>query len=293
MASDLPPGHVVDLGDLGMIGVRDLGPRDRPVVFLLHGWTATADLNWHRCYDTLRRDYRVVAFDHRGHGRGIRTRKSFRLEDCADDVVAVADALGIDNFSAVGYSMGGPIAQLLWRRHADRIDSLVLCATAPIFTGKPVEKWSFLGLTGFAALARVTPENAREWLTGRLYLSRRMSDWEPWAIQAAASHDWRMLLEAGKAIGNFSSVDWIGSVDVPVSLVVTMRDGVVSRQRQTRLFELIEHAEVFRVDGDHDSAMAVPEFVPALQRALDAAHENIDIATENSATDDTSDPAAT
>ena len=252
--------------------MRDLGPRNAPVVFLLHGWTATADLNWFRCYDALRSGYRVVAFDHRGHGTGIRTRKTFRLEDCADDVISVADALEIDRFTAVGYSMGGPIAQLVWRRHPHRVDGLVLCATAPIFTGKPVEKWSFLGLTGLAALARVTPGTTREWLTDRFYLNRKVSDWEPWAIQAASSHDWRMLLEAGKAIGNFSSLDWIGSVDVPVSLVVTMRDRVVSVDRQTRLYELIEHADVYRVDGDHDSAMATPAFVPTLRRALSSVH---------------------
>ncbi len=60
-----------------------------------------------------------------------------------------------------------------------------------------------------------------------------------------------------------------------VSLVVTMNDSVVSRERQTRLFELIDHAEVFRVHGDHDSAMAVPEFVPTLQRALGSVHERM------------------
>ena len=79
---------------------------------LLHGWTATADLNWFTCYAPSAEQFRVVALDHRGHGRGMRSRKTFRLEDCADDTVAVCDVLGIDSFIPVGYSMGGPIAQL-------------------------------------------------------------------------------------------------------------------------------------------------------------------------------------
>ena len=270
----LPAGRPVDVGDLGTVEVREFGKADGPVVFLLHGWTATADLNWFRCYEPLSERYRVVAFDHRGHGTGLRTRKRFRLEDCADDVVSVADALGVDRFTPVGYSMGGPIAQLTWRRHPDRVTGLVLCATAPIFTGRRAERWSFLGLTGLAALARVTPEQAREWLTDQLYLNRKVGEWEPWAIREAASHDWRSVLEAGKAIGSFSSLDWIGDVDVPVSLVVTMRDRVVSQRRQTRLFELIEDADVYRVDGDHDVVVAgAHHFVPTLQRALVSVHE--------------------
>lgn len=249
--------------------MRDFGRRDGPVVILLHGWTATADLNWFTCYDALAEHYRVIAYDHRGHGGGLRTKKRFRLEDCADDAVLVADALGVDRFIAVGYSMGGPIAQLVWRRHPERVDGLVLCATAPVFNGERVERWGFAGLTGLAALARVTPEQARSWLTDQLYLNRKADQWEPWAIREASRHDWRMLLEAGKAIGSFTSEDWIGSLDVPSSLVVTMHDRVVSRRRQTMLFELIADADVHRIDGDHDSCVAeADQFVPALMRSL-------------------------
>ena len=46
---------------------------DRPVVVLLHGWLVTADLNWHAAYAPLHEaGYRVLALDHRGHGRGLR-----------------------------------------------------------------------------------------------------------------------------------------------------------------------------------------------------------------------------
>lgn len=236
---------------------------------LLHGWTATADLNWFRCYDALAEHYRVVAFDHRGHGRGLRSRKPFRLEDCADDAIAMADALGVTSVIPVGYSMGGPVAQLMWRRHPARVDGLVLCATAPYFAGRREERLSFVGLSGLAALARVTPVGARTWITKQLYLQRKTSQWEPWAIQQASTHDWRMVLEAGSAIGGYSASEWIGNIDVPTSLVVTMRDRVVPVRRQVRHFEEIPGAEPFRIDAEHGAAVANAEqFVPTLVRAL-------------------------
>ena len=266
----LPTGRFVDLGDRGTIIVRDFGGRPgAPVVVLLHGWTATADLNWFKSYETLGEHFRVIAFDHRGHGTGVRTKQPFRLEDCADDVADVTTALGVDRFIPVGYSMGGPIAQLVWKRHHERVTGLVLCATAPYFAARRNERRMLLGLTGLATMARLAPESAKVWLTEQLYLQRKTMQWEPWAIQQAATHDWRMVLEAGSALGNFSSTDWLAEVDVPVSNVLTMRDQVVPLRRQVKLFELIPDTEAFRVDGMHDAAVAnADRFVPSVIRAI-------------------------
>ena len=268
----LPPARFVDLDERGTIMVRDFGGvPGAPVLVLLHGWTATADLNWFKCYEGLGERFRIIAFDHRGHGTGVRTKKPFRLEDCADDAVDVAAALGVDAFIPVGYSMGGPVAQLVWRRHPERVTGLVLCATAPYFAGRRTERRMLLGLSGLAAVARLAPEQAKVWLTEQLYLQRRTMQWEPWALQQAAPHDWRMILEAGRAIGNFSSSDWLHEIDVPVSTVLTMRDQVVPLRRQAKLFETIPDAQAFRVDGMHDAAVAnADRFVPTLIRSVES-----------------------
>jgi pimeloyl-ACP methyl ester carboxylesterase len=66
---------------------------------LLHGWTATADLNWGACYAGLAPQVNVVALDQRGHGRGI--RGPFTLEACADDAAALIGALGHHDPTAI------------------------------------------------------------------------------------------------------------------------------------------------------------------------------------------------
>ena len=250
------------------------GPPGAPVLMLLHGWTATADLNFFPCYEALGRHFRVIAPDQRGHGRGIRSNKPFTLAACADDAAALADQLDVPTFIPVGYSMGGTVAQLMWKRHEQRVRALVLAATSGYFVSTRQERFSFLGLHGLGLLARITPTDARSRITERVYLQRKVSNWEPWAAAQLEQHDWRTILEAGGALGSFNSRDWIRTVDVPASVVVTMRDRVVPVKRQLRLFEMLPRAEAFNVDADHDAVYArADEFVPTLVRACLSAVE--------------------
>src|SRR5438270_14015042 len=106
------PARTVTLPGVGELFLRDTGGGGPPVM-LLHGWTASADLNWWGCYDDLHgAGYRVLAIDHRGHGRGLRTDEPFTLEACASDAAAAIEALDCAPATIVGYSMGGAIAQL-------------------------------------------------------------------------------------------------------------------------------------------------------------------------------------
>ena len=268
----LPPGRDVALSGRGITFVRELpGPPGAPTILLLHGWTASADLNWFACYAPLARHYRVLAIDHRGHGRGIRTRSRFRLADCADDAAALIDQLGTGPVIAVGYSMGGPIAQLLWHRHRDKVAGLVLCATTDRFSSGTREGRAWLGgLQMMARMARLTPDVVLQSLSRRV-LSARVVDGplSEWVRNEIARGNPRSLLEAGTAIGRYDAGPWIGAIDVPTAVVLTELDTVVPPGRQRRMAAAIPGAEVFPVAGDHAVCAAdARRFVPALLGAL-------------------------
>lgn len=248
--------------------VRDApGPPGAPTLLLLHGWTVTADLNWFACYRRLAETYRVVAMDHRGHGQGIRSRRPFRLEDCADDAAALAAELGIGPLIPVGYSMGGPVAQLLWRRHPDLVAGLVLCATATSFAGPDTRsRVTFSGLLGLSVAARLAPEPVRRQVTETL-IRRRLhgASLAEWGTTQMQRSDPAAVLEAGWAIGRFQSADWIGEVDVPAAVVVTTLDQVVDPRRQRALADALPGARRIDVEGDHAVCVTEPgRFVPAL-----------------------------
>ncbi len=270
----VPAGRAVELPGRGRTFVRELGgPEGAPTAILLHGLAATGGLNWFASFRPLSERYRVVALDHRGHGRGIRTRR-FRLADCADDVAAVADALGVERFLAVGYSMGGPIAQLLWWRHRERVDGLVLCATSRNFRGSVGDRVRFagLGLLGLGlAVPGVVTASGRGWSTvANLVAARMPESLRGWAWRELAGHDPRSVLQAAEAIGRFSSHAWIESIDVPVAVVATAQDELVPLRRQLKLARSIPTAVLHPVDGDHMVVARSPgSFVPALVEACD------------------------
>jgi pimeloyl-ACP methyl ester carboxylesterase len=271
----LPLGRRVSLPGRGTTFVRDVpGPPGAPVVLLVHGWVASGGLNWFQCFEPLAAHYRVLAPDLRGHGRGIRSRRRFRLADCADDLAVLLDELDIPSAIVVGYSLGGPVAQLLWRRHPDKVDGLVLCATSHVVV--PGQQAAVLFTSTMAALAGTT--KAGQWMTRipaagvrRLVPSgpaNRPSTMQAWARAEIARHDVRMLLEAGQALGTYSARRWIGGVDVPTAVVVTARDRAQLPINQLLMALAIPGASIHRLDDGHIGCTR-PTFPPVLLAACD------------------------
>ena len=221
---------------------------------MLHGLGATGGLNWAGSHLFLSDRFRIVTIDHRGHGRGIRTR-DFRLEDCADDAAACIDILGLERPIVVGYSMGGPVASLLWRRHPRKVGGLVLCATSASFRGSPGEKIAFraMGVAGGAPM--YLPKRFIRFggaVIGSVPMPRAgLAGDIRWAVDEMAGHDPRSVLQAAAQVGRFDANPWIGQVDVPTSVIVTTGDQVVPAARQFELARSIGHASVYRVEGGH------------------------------------------
>jgi 3-oxoadipate enol-lactonase len=236
------------------------GPPGAPTLLLVHGVTLTSALNWGGIVETLGQRYRVVLVDQRGHGSGLPCG-AFRLEDCADDLAAVAEQLGIDRLVAVGYSMGGLIAQLVWRRHPDLVAGLVLCSTARNVSGSPWEQSASLMMPGLVTAAMWMPAAVamRADLIGTALLDSECdSAQRRWALSEMRRTSLVDALSAMQAVSEFSSHTWIGSVDVPTAVVVTRHDRVVHPRRQWKLARALPDPTVVELDGGHDVFLHSP-----------------------------------
>ncbi|WP_435771254.1 alpha/beta fold hydrolase [Nocardioides sp. SYSU DS0651] len=254
---DLPEGALVDLPGRGKVFAIDTGaPRPgAPTLLLFHGLATTSYLTWFSTIDELRRDYRLVMLDQRWHGRGILSDR-FDIDECVDDAAALLDVLGIDEVVAVGYSMGGALAQVFWRRHPDRTGGLVLASTAGCWRGSLGDA-VFYPVLGLANAALRSHYRTRVGLVhGALpEVPPRGTDLSAWAWAELRSTSAWALPEVLGALGSFDARPWLGEVDVPVAVVVTARDRAIPTVRQRALAAAIPGATVHEAPGGHASVV--------------------------------------
>jgi pimeloyl-ACP methyl ester carboxylesterase len=270
--TEVPPrGRMVDLADRGATYVVDLpGPHpDAPTVVLLHGLGVTASLCWAPTVGPLNEHARVVMFDQRWHGQGIFS-PHFTIEDCADDVDAVLAALGVEDAIITGYSLGGAVAQMVWSRRPARVSGLVLCSTARNWQGNAGERLFFPFMNVVSRSMRTfSHRRAAERFEKRGSRDIHTDDVLAWALDEMRSVSGWSVAHALNAVGQFDSSPWIGSVDVPTSVVITRGDHAVPTRRHRRLADAIPGAQVFEADGGHTALMFAAEtWVPTFVEAV-------------------------
>jgi 3-oxoadipate enol-lactonase len=113
-----------------------IGPDDAPVVLLGPSLGTTHEM-WSPQVELLSGQFRVVAFDHRGHGS---SEVPYSIEDLGGDVVELLDELGVEQASYVGISLGGAVGLWLAENAGDRFHRFVLMCP-PAYTAADAQMW--------------------------------------------------------------------------------------------------------------------------------------------------------
>ncbi len=258
----LPPAEIVRLDGRGEFFVRvHRHPRpDAPVVVLMHGWTASADLQFVTAYESLAEMCTFIALDHQGHGRGLRTAEAFDLGAVADDTYLVARALGIEHAYVVGYSMGGPLAMLLAHRHPDFVRGLVVQATALEWLATLRERiyWRLLPLTGTALRTWIYRRVLRRATRRLLPDGHQLSPYLAWFEGEMTRADPFAVVEAGRALGRHDARPWATGLGVPAASLITTEDRLVPPRKQRALATAM-NATVRELPADHFASITHPD----------------------------------
>ncbi len=110
----------------------DDGPADAPVLVLGNSLGTIGEL-WQPQLSTLRKHFRVVNYEHRGHGGSPAPAGPYTLAELGGDVLRLLDELGLGMVSYCGVSLGGMVGMWLAAHAPDRISALAVCCTSARF----------------------------------------------------------------------------------------------------------------------------------------------------------------
>ena len=105
------------------------GPPKAPTIVLSHALGAAMEM-WDPQMAALLAQFRVVRYDHRGHGKSPVPPGPYRLEDLGRDTLRLLDRLELQRVAFCGLSLGGMVGMWLGLNAPERLERLVLCCTA-------------------------------------------------------------------------------------------------------------------------------------------------------------------
>jgi 3-oxoadipate enol-lactonase len=141
------------------------GSPDAPVVVLSNSLGSSPAM-WEPQLPALTARFRVLRYDHRGHGASPVPPGPYTIDDFGRDTLELLDSLGLERVSFCGLSLGGAVGMWLGIHAPERLDRLALCCTAAKF-GTPdvwAERAGAVRAGGVEALADAILER---WFTAR------------------------------------------------------------------------------------------------------------------------------
>ncbi|MEV3853847.1 alpha/beta fold hydrolase [Streptomyces sp. NPDC050095] len=230
-----------------------------PGLLVAHGAGGSVETNYGPVMETLAAGHTVVGVDYPGTGATPRSRPPLQLDELVDQLVAAADAEGLDRFAVSGYSLGGAVAIRTAVRHPERVTALLLTAAFARTDHElrlGAELWRGLALAGDPdPLARfVVPHALSE------HALRSLDD-----EQLAA-----LLKDVGAGIppGTADHVDLVTRVDVradlpritaPTLVVTTTGDRLVPPPLHRELAAAIPGARLAEIPTGHLPFAELPQ----------------------------------
>ena len=234
----------VSSNPLVRLSALDLSPdHPRRTLVFIHGFGGQA-MQWQYQLQHASLENRVVAIDLRGHGLSDTPARGYEMECLLDDLETALEALKVaDKFVVIGHSFGGAVATEYALKHPQRVERLILIATAGEFKLNSLFR---LGLHMPDWFLRVFGLFTRSWLSA-----------PPRALKSLYIHN----------LSRWNGWDRLGALRVPTLVIRGDRDQVFEKPFFARVASSIPGAEDVNIGGSGHLVML--ERREAVNRAID------------------------
>ncbi|PRY37277.1 3-oxoadipate enol-lactonase [Umezawaea tangerina] len=221
------------------------GPDDAPVLVMGSSLGTTSAL-WEPQLPVLEEFFRVLRFDHRGHGATATATGPFTIADLGADVLELVDSLGVRHFSYCGLSLGGMIGMWLAANAPDRVDRLALCCTTASFpSAQPwLDRAATVRESGTSAIA--------ESVVGR-WFTHELAEQSPEVVksfqQTLSSVDDQTYAAICEAIATMDLRPQLPTIGAPTVVIAGAQDEATPPEFLRVIADAIPDAELYIV-GD-------------------------------------------
>jgi len=196
------------------------GPESGPVVVLTHGGSMDHRM-WEKQVSVLSPRYRVLTYDMRGHGLSVCGPSEFSPRAAAEDLVAILDAVEVEDAVLVGHSLGGTISQVVALEHPQRVRAFAGIGCACI-TMRPSLAMRVFARFGPAMARRRGPARMREDTAKRAGVTVETQEYA--RLAAGAMDDEMFEAQASVSFGDYANVPGY-HIGVPLLLLRGAKDG--------------------------------------------------------------------
>jgi pimeloyl-ACP methyl ester carboxylesterase len=258
LVEPLYTAHALDSHDAGSIHVIEAGDRNAPPIVLSHGVTLSVRTWFYQLENLPPEGFRVIAFDHRGHGESVLGDTGHSVANLAEDMRSVVVGLDLRDVVLVGHSMGGIAVQAFVTQFPEiareRVGGIVLLSTlarAPLAAGAqrvggPLDQ-----------VAKWLPDSTPLWRSRNLgfVLSRIAFGRNPKPshvelvrrMMLACSEETRVL--ASRALISLDLTDVIAGIDIPTLVIGGTADVLTPPAEARRIAKRISNAHLELVPG--------------------------------------------
>lgn len=222
--------------------------------------------------DAFKDRFRIIAFDHRGHGQSEVTAVGYELDNLVTDAIALIEALDCAPCHFVGMSTGGFVGMRIGLRRPDLLQSLVLMDTSAEAEGeKKLREYNLLltavrFLGWWAVIGQVMPILFHEKF---LNDPQRQAEVKKWR-SIITGHDKKGMIAFGKGIFSRDSVlDQLDQIACPTDVIIGEYDQATTRSRSQNMVDNLSGAQLHVIpDAGHSAAVEEPETVTTAMRAF-------------------------
>jgi 3-oxoadipate enol-lactonase / 4-carboxymuconolactone decarboxylase len=229
--STVPLHHILD------------GPESAPVIVLANSLGTTLHM-WDDQAAPLRERFRLLRYDHRGHGSSPVPPGPYTIEDLGRDVLALLDRLGIERVSFCGLSLGGMVGMWLASQAPERIDRLVLCCTAARFAPEAYD--SRARTVRADGVAKIADAVLERWFTPAFRASQR--DVVEWARRMLLGTPAEGYAACCEAVRDADLRRRLGDIRAPTLVIAGADDPAAPPEQAKLICDSIPHARLVVIE---------------------------------------------